>query len=142
MKNVILIIIVLISIGLVFYFGYQYTKNMAETKEVKQDLEITVLQEGTGEGAKNGDNLKVHYSGSLLDGTEFDSNIGKTPFSFVLGAGKVIEGWDKGLLGMKVGEKRKLIIPSDMGYGEYGAGDLIPPNSTLVFEVELLSINE
>lgn len=142
MKNVILIIVVIITIGLIFYIGYLYSKNMPETVKEKKDLEIIVLNEGAGEEAKSGDNLKVHYTGTLENGTKFDSSLDSgIPFSFVLGAGKVIEGWDKGLLGMKVGEKRKLIIPSHMGYGEYGAGE-IPPNATLIFEVELLSINE
>lgn len=106
------------------------------------DLNIEILKKGTGEEAKNGDTVLVHYVGTLENGTKFDSSIDRgTPFSFTLGAGEVIKGWDKGVLGMKVGEKRKLIIPSEMGYGTQGAGGVIPPNATLIFEVELLEIN-
>jgi len=107
-------------------------------------LKIENLKKGTGAKAKNGDVLTVHYTGWLTDGTKFDSskNSGRQPFAFPLGAQKVIPGWDKGMLGMKVGGKRKLTIPPDMGYGEQGTpGGPIPPNATLVFEVELLKIN-
>ena len=108
-----------------------------------QELKIEVLQEGTGEEAKNGDNVSVHYVGTLEDGTKFDSSIDRgTPFSFDLGAGKVIKGWDLGVLGMKIGEKRKLTIPSDLAYGDDGIPNVIPPKATLIFEVELLDINK
>ena len=108
-----------------------------------QELKIEVLQEGTGEEAKNGDNVSVHYVGTLQDGTKFDSSIDRgTPFSFDLGAGKVIKGWDLGVLGMKIGEKRKLTIPSNLAYGDDGIPDVIPPKATLIFEVELLDINK
>jgi len=108
-----------------------------------QELKIEVLQEGTGEEAKNGDNVSVHYVGTLQDGTKFDSSIDRgTPFSFDLGAGKVIKGWDLGVLGMKIGEKRKLTIPSDLAYGDDGIPNVIPPKATLIFEVELLDINK
>jgi len=103
-------------------------------------LQTTILKEGSGEIAENGDNVEVDYVGTLLDGTQFDSSIdrGKS-FYFTLGSGEVIQGWDQGVLGMKVGEKRKLIIPSALGYGSR-AVSTIPANSVLVFEVELLSI--
>jgi len=108
-----------------------------------QELKIEVLQEGTGEEAKNGDNVSVHYVGTLQDGTKFDSSIDRgTPFSFDLGAGKVIKGWDLGVSGMKIGEKRKLTIPSDLAYGDDGIPNVIPPKATLIFEVELLDINK
>tara|TARA_B100000700_G_scaffold38872_3_gene38870 strand:- start:716 stop:1588 length:873 start_codon:yes stop_codon:yes gene_type:complete len=96
---------------------------------------------GTGDEAKTGDNVSVHYSGYLADGTKFDSSHDRgQPFSFPLGGGRVIKGWDQGIVGMKLGGKRTLIIPPDLGYGERGAGGVIPPNATLMFEVELLDI--
>lgn len=99
------------------------------------------LQEGTGAAAKAGDSVSVHYTGWLTDGTKFDSSHDrKSPFSFKLGAGRVIKGWDEGVAGMKVGGKRKLTIPSELGYGARGAGGVIPPNAELIFEVDLLKI--
>ncbi len=108
-----------------------------------QGLKIEVLREGAGEGAKNGDIVSVHYVGTLENGTKFDSSIDRgTPFSFTLGVGQVIQGWDQGVLGMKIGEKRKLTIPSDLAYGAGGVPGAIPSNATLIFEVELLGINQ
>tara|TARA_B100000287_G_scaffold392273_1_gene404557 strand:+ start:517 stop:855 length:339 start_codon:yes stop_codon:yes gene_type:complete len=99
---------------------------------------------GEGEEAKEYNKVTVHYTGYLENGKVFDSSLnkGREPFSFTLGTGSVIKGWDEGLKGMKVGGKRKLIIPPDMGYGKNGAGNVIPPNATLIFDVELLKVDE
>jgi peptidylprolyl isomerase len=103
-------------------------------------LRITDLTLGEGAEARSGQTVVVNYRGTLTNGKEFDSSYGRGPFSFPLGAGRVIRGWDEGVAGMKVGGKRKLVIPPDLAYGERGAGGVIPPNATLVFEVELLEI--
>ncbi|MEK7228117.1 MAG: FKBP-type peptidyl-prolyl cis-trans isomerase [Patescibacteria group bacterium] len=106
-----------------------------------QGMKIETTKEGSGEAIANGKTAVVHYTGKLTDGKVFDSSVTRgTPFEFPLGAGMVIKGWDLGVLGMKVGEKRVLTIPSDLGYGARGAGAAIPPNATLIFEVELLGI--
>jgi FKBP-type peptidyl-prolyl cis-trans isomerase len=102
-------------------------------------LKITDVVVGTGAEATAGKKVTVHYTGSLTDGEMFDSSVGHTPFTFTLGVGQVIEGWDVGVSGMKVGGKRKLVIPSEMGYGSEGTGP-IPPDATLVFDVELLGV--
>ncbi|MBN1427480.1 MAG: FKBP-type peptidyl-prolyl cis-trans isomerase [Anaerolineae bacterium] len=105
------------------------------------ELQIKDLVIGTGPEAQSGDMVSVHYTGWLTDRTKFDSSLdGGQPIEFVLGQGNVIVGWDQGVVGMKVGGKRRLAIPPDMGYGEQGAGGVIPPNATLIFEVELLGI--
>ncbi len=105
-------------------------------------LQIKDLAVGTGPAAKTGDSVQVQYTGSLLNGNVFDSNVGKAPFSVTLGQGQVIKGWDQGLVGMKVGGKRKLTIPAALGYGDQGQGEKIPGGATLVFEVDLLSIGK
>ncbi|MDP2789355.1 MAG: FKBP-type peptidyl-prolyl cis-trans isomerase [bacterium] len=110
-----------------------------------EGVKVTILKEGTGAVAKSGDTVAMNYTGTLVDGTTFDSNVDPKfghvePFVFILDGGQVIKGWDVGILGMKVGEKRILTINPDFAYGATGAGGLIPPNATLNFEVELLSI--
>ena len=104
-------------------------------------LKYEDLQTGTGEEAKAGQTVSVHYTGWLENGTKFDSSQDRNqPFRFPLGAGHVIRGWDEGVAGMKVGGKRRLTIPAELGYGARGAGGVIPPNATLEFEVELLGV--
>lgn len=104
-------------------------------------LKYEDLVEGNGEVATKGQTVIVHYTGWLTDGTKFDSSKDRNqPFSFGLGKGMVIKGWDEGVAGMKVGGTRKLTIPSQLGYGAAGAGGVIPPNATLVFDVELLEL--
>ncbi len=106
-----------------------------------EELKIEDEKVGTGAEATAGKKVTVNYVGTLTDGTKFDSSYDRNqPFSFNLGAGEVIQGWDQGVAGMKVGGKRKLTIPASLGYGAAGAGGVIPPNATLIFEVELLSV--
>lgn len=109
--------------------------------ETVTELKIEDEKVGTGAAAVSGKKVTVNYLGTLENGKKFDSSYDrKTPFTFSLGEGAVIKGWDEGIVGMKVGGKRKLTIPSKLGYGERGAGSDIPPNSTLIFEVELLKV--
>ena len=113
---------------------------MAE-KITDSGLKYEDLAEGEGAEATAGQQVTVHYTGWLTDGTKFDSSLDRNqPFSFALGKGQVIRGWDEGVAGMKVGGKRKLTIPPQLGYGARGAGGVVPPNATLVFEVELLEV--
>lgn len=118
---------------------------MAEEKEktvtTDSGLQYVDLVEGDGASPKTGQTVSVHYTGTLKDGTKFDSSRDRnSPLQFKIGVGQVIQGWDEGVGTMKVGGRRKLIIPPDLGYGSQGAGAVIPPNATLIFDVELLNI--
>lgn len=105
-------------------------------------LTIVDVQVGTGSPAATGNIVTVNYTGMFTDGKVFDTSVGKQPFTFELGAGKVIPGWDQGVLGMRVGGKRRLIVPPDLAYGERGIPGAIPPNSVLIFDIELLDVKE
>lgn len=150
-KIIILVIIVIVLIiAAVIYFTMLKNNNMpAENQNQEnstsfeiQGMKVEILKQGTGEGAKAGDNIAVDYVGTLPDGAKFDSSIDrKQPFPYTLGQNRVIQGWELGLLGMKVGEKRKLIIPPELGYGSQGRPPVIPPNAILIFEIDLLKIN-
>ena len=163
-KNVIgyLLLIGILTFGIIYVLNYKSTPttkvvNTESPKEVvaesspvsnnkKMQGDVTELKiediiVGTGAEAVAGKEISVHYTGTLTNGTKFDSSKDRgTPFEFTLGAGQVIQGWDQGFAGMKVGGKRKLVIPPSMGYGAQGAGGVIPPNATLIFEVELLGV--
>jgi FKBP-type peptidyl-prolyl cis-trans isomerase FkpA len=118
-------------------------KDDAAVVTAKSGLKYKDLAKGDGAEAKAGDTVSVHYTGWLKDGTKFDSSRDRgQSFDFPLGAGRVIKGWDEGVAGMKVGGKRKLIIPPQLGYGARGAGNVIPANAELVFDVELLKIGQ
>jgi FKBP-type peptidyl-prolyl cis-trans isomerase len=126
--------------------GVEENQNMENTKQV-EGVKITVLQEGSGDVAKSGDTVAMNYTGKLLDGQVFDSNVDPKfghvePFIFTIDAGMVIKGWDLGVSGMKIGEKRNLTIEPAYAYGERGAAGVIPPNATLSFDVELLAIKK
>jgi FKBP-type peptidyl-prolyl cis-trans isomerase FkpA len=152
--SIILFIILAVAIitGGVLYGGKLATSDQGQaignatttiTNMNQNQLQIKDVTVGTGTEAKNGDTVTVNYVGTLDDGTKFDSSYDRNqPFSFVLGAGRVIKGWDQGVLGMKIGGKRELTIPPDLGYGAQGARGVIPPNATLHFTVELLSVGK
>jgi FKBP-type peptidyl-prolyl cis-trans isomerase len=105
------------------------------------ELKVEKLATGSGAAPKAGEVVVAHYTGWLTNGTKFDSSVDRNePFEFVLGRGQVIKGWDQGIAQMRVGDKVKLTIPPELGYGERGAGGVIPPNATLIFEIELLEV--
>ncbi len=162
MKKFISTIIVIAVAAIGFYFlsklgdgekiegiNFEQEKPVAADEgdnQAKPDQELKIMaqivREGSGEAAKNGDKITVHYTGYFEDGTKFDSSVDRgQPFSFDLGVGQVIPGWDLGVVGMKVGEVRKLVIPPQFAYGEQGVPGAIPPNAVLIFEIELLGIN-
>ncbi|MGB3365219.1 MAG: FKBP-type peptidyl-prolyl cis-trans isomerase [Thermodesulfobacteriota bacterium] len=117
-------------------------KMSGDIKETPSGLKYIVIEEGTGDKPTKGQKVKVHYTGKLEDGTVFDSSVKRgVPIEFTLGVGQVIKGWDEGIADMKVGEKRQLIIPPDLGYGPNGYPPVIPANSTLIFDTELVEVN-
>ncbi|MDE1970363.1 MAG: FKBP-type peptidyl-prolyl cis-trans isomerase [Patescibacteria group bacterium] len=126
----------------------QFTETSSSSSHIssstsRDGLGIQDVVVGTGTEAKNGDKVVVHYRGTLENGTQFDSSYDRNqPFSFTLGAGMVIRGWDLGVLGMKVGGVRKLTIPASLGYGDAGVPGVIPPRATLLFEIKLLSVHQ
>ena len=148
----IVVIIVLGTAGFMIY-GSSKTKNTSTTTDTLPtttqtttmndsvtELKVAVVKEGAGAVSKSGDTVSVDYTGMFTDGKVFDSSIGWAPFELTLGAGQVIRGWEQGLLGMKIGEKRNLTIPPELAYGKNGFPGAIPPNATLIFEVELKAI--
>ncbi|MBC8467573.1 MAG: FKBP-type peptidyl-prolyl cis-trans isomerase [Candidatus Marinimicrobia bacterium] len=130
--------IIILSTLLIFGMGC----DKGHIEEMENGLIIEDLVVGEGTEAQDYNKVVVNYTGTLEDGSVFDSSLnpGREPFTFTLGAGSVIKGWDLGVLGMKVGGKRKLTIPPELGYGDQGAGGVIPPGATLIFEVELLEV--
>ena len=114
----------------------------AKTVTTASGLKYTDVKVGKGASPVAGKMVKVHYTGTLVNGKKFDSSVGREPFTFTIGVGQVIPGWDEGVMGMKVGGKRKLVIPANLGYGARGAGADIPPNSTLLFDVELIDVQK
>ncbi len=150
---IVLIILIVIVIGIYFVAqngsktsGAALSQSSSQNKENSinnnKEMKIETLQEGSGDAVKSGDTITVNYVGTLENGTKFDSSIDRgQPFQFTPGQNSVIQGWELGVIGMKVGEKRKLTIPPELAYGSQGAGGVIPPNATLTFEIDLLSIN-
>ena len=141
---IIAVVVVLILVGgaVAFMLGGKNIGSQKTTTFDIQGMRVEILQPGTGEGAKAEDYVTVHYSGTLTDGTEYDSSIKRnTPFTFQLGQNRVIQGWDLGLVGAKVGEKRRLTIPFELGYGADGFPPTIPQKATLIYTIDIMGLN-
>lgn len=141
------LIAALIGLSAIVSTGMAHAQLRSDAVVASSALKKIDVKVGTGKEAIAGNTVVVHYTGWLYDplgnkehGTQFDSSRGKSPFSFPLGASRVIKGWDQGVAGMKVGGQRTLIIPAELGYGARGAGGIIPPNASLIFDVELLDV--
>ena len=148
MKQKFLLLTIILGVAAMTSWGAE-TNNSSPTKvtgkptTTTSGLQYWTIVEGKGATAVAGKDVKVHYTGWLTDGKKFDSSVDRgEPFIFPLGAGRVIRGWDEGVAGMKVGGKRQLRIPPELGYGARGAGGVIPPNATLIFDVELLDVGK
>ena len=144
MNKIITIIVLIVVAGVIIWIMPARDEKTTQSNQINKDgVLIEVLKEGSGAEAQSGDTVSVHYTGAFENGVKFDSSLDRgTPFNFVLGSGQVIKGWDIGVLGMKVEEKRKLTIPPNLAYGSNGIPGAIPPNATLIFEVELLGIEK
>jgi len=147
LKNLLLIATVALAVTAAFAQSSKKPDTSSPTKvtgdgtKTADGLQYWDIKVGTGAAAAAGHAVKVHYTGWLTNGTKFDSSVDRgEPFSFSLGAGQVIKGWDEGVAGMKIGGKRQLRIPPELGYGSRGAGGVIPANATLIFDVELLGV--
>lgn len=155
-KNLIIglaVVLIILVVG-IYYFTQVATKQGTLTNDQAQEnknnevfenqgIKIEILKEGEGDSAESGNTISVNYVGTLEDGTVFDSSVERgVPFTFTLGINSVIQGWEVGIVGMKEGETRKLTIPPQLAYGEQGVSGVIPPNSTLIFEVTLIEIND
>lgn len=137
-----LVVLLAVSFNLTLNSCSKEEKMSGDTQTTSSGLQYIVIEEGTGDKPEKGDTVKVHYTGKLEDGTVFDSSVKRgVPIEFQLGVGRVIKGWDEGIADMKEGGKRQLIIPPDLGYGVNGYPPVIPPNSTLIFDVELVEVN-
>jgi FKBP-type peptidyl-prolyl cis-trans isomerase len=136
-------VIMVLTLSFTISASSEEDKKVPDTQKTDSGLQYIVMEEGTGDQAVSGKKVKVHYTGKLEDGTEFDSSIKRgQPIEFTLGVGQVIKGWDEGIALMKVGGKTQLIIPPELGYGAAGAGSVIPPNAVLIFDVELVEVEK